>query len=270
MKRFALLLASVAIATPAMAADIIYNDPYAPAAPAMDPVSFETAAPQWTGAYVGGQAGAAFATDSGPFSSEGSSFVGSNDDSDAGFIGGAHVGYDHQINNIIVGAVADINYIKADSSSSFELENAAGGTDRFSTNSDIDYLGTVRGKVGVAADRIAVYATGGLAYASLDTETSGPGEFTGSPSESAPEGTYGVVYSQDNDEVGYAVGAGVDYLATDNISLGMEYLYHDLGSANTKVTYAGTGAAAGETRSVSSNTDLDFHTVWAKASYRFN
>ncbi len=268
MKRIAILIASAAFALPAGAADIIYNEPMAPAP--MDPVSFGTAAPQWTGFYVGGQLGAAFNTDSGPFTSAGSSFAGGNEGSDSGLIGGVHVGYDHQIDNIILGAVGDLNLIDASSSSSFGLTNVNGGVDGFGSSSDIDYIGTVRGKVGVAADRLAVYATGGLAYASLDTSTSGPGQFVGSPTAGATPGAYGVVFSQDTDEVGYAVGAGVDYLAADNLSFGVEYLYHDLGSADTKVTFAGTGAAAGETYTASSNTDLDFHTVWAKASYRFN
>ena len=56
MKRIAILVASAAFALPASAADIIYNEPMAPAP--MDPISFGTAVPQWTGFYVGGQLGA--------------------------------------------------------------------------------------------------------------------------------------------------------------------------------------------------------------------
>lgn len=270
MKRFALLLASAAFALPASAADIVYNEPMAPS-PSYSDTSF-SAAPvaQWTGAYAGVQAGGAFNTDSGPFTSTGSSFTGGDGNSDSGLIGGVHVGYDQQLDNILVGAVADINLVDAKSSSSFGITNAAGGVDRFSSSSDIDYIGTVRGKVGVAADRIAVYATGGLAYAKLDTSTSGPGQFVGSPTAGATPATYGVIASTDKDEVGYAVGAGVDYLAAQNLSFGVEYLYQDLGSANTTVTFAGTNAAAGQNFTSSSNTDLNFHTIQAKAAYRFN
>ena len=80
---------------------------------------------KWTGFYVGGQAGVAFNYDSGPFSSTGSSFVGGGNDGETGFIGGVHVGYDQQINNLIVGVVADINYIDAESFTSFTLPNSA-------------------------------------------------------------------------------------------------------------------------------------------------
>ena len=81
MKRFALLLASVAFVTPALAADVIYEEPPAPA-----PV-VEVAQYNWSGFYVGAQAGVAFNRDSGAFSSD-SAFAGGNEDGETGFIGG--------------------------------------------------------------------------------------------------------------------------------------------------------------------------------------
>ena len=71
-----------------------------------------------------------------------------------------------------------------------------------------------------------------------------------------------------SDDVGYAVGAGVDYLVTPNLSLGLEYLYTDLGKTDTKVTY--TNGITRASFNADSSSDLDFHTVWAKASFRFN
>lgn len=127
MNRFALLLASTAFVTPALAADVVYEEPAAPVV-ALAP------AYSWTGFYIGGQAGVAFNRDAGDvrytpgtgvFSS--TAFTGGSDNSDdAAFIGGVHVGYDYQINNFIVGAVADINYIDASTTSTYRL-----GTDTF-------------------------------------------------------------------------------------------------------------------------------------------
>lgn len=76
--------------------------------------------------------------------------------------------------------------------------------------------------------------------------------------------------SEDTDDVGYSVGAGVDYLVTQNFSLGVEYLYTDLGDSKLDVAYTPAGGGATDVLSTSSSTDLDFHTVWAKASFRFN
>ena len=262
MNRFALLLASTAFVTPAFAADVVYEEPAAPAV-ALAP------AYTWTGFYVGGQAGVAFNRDAGDIRYNPTTGVatttqfsgGSRDSNDAAFIGGVHVGYDYQINNFLVGAVADINYIDAKSNSTYTITTAPGVVDTFGLSNDINFVGTVRAKLGVTADRFAVYATGGLAYADTETKYFAPGTLR------ATNGFIPTVNSN-SDDVGYAVGAGVDYLVTPNFSLGLEYLYTDLGKTDTKVTYTNGITAASFT--ADSSSDLDFHTVWAKASFRFN
>lgn len=259
MKRFALLLATTAFVTPAMAADVVYEEPPAPAA------VYEAPTPTWTGFYAGLQAGVAFNRDSGAFSSDNSSFVGGSDDGETGFIGGGHVGYDYQINNFIVGAVADLNYIDAQSSTSYTLPTGT-GTQTFGAEQDINFVGTVRAKAGVAMDRFAVYATGGLAYADIDNEYSGGNVYL----DTANNRAFAVSASTDSDDVGYAVGAGFDVMATQNISFGLEYLYTDLGESNVKVNYANALGNNVGNFTTESNTDLDYHSVMAKASYRFN
>lgn len=262
MKRFALLLASTAFVTPALAADVVYQEPAAPVV-ALAP------AYSWTGFYIGGQAGVAFNRDAGDVRYNPGSGVftttqfsgGSRDSNDAAFIGGVHIGYDYQINNFLVGAIADINYIDATSNSTYTITSGPGVVDTFGLSNDINFVGTVRAKVGVTADRFAVYATGGLAYADTETKYFAPGTL---------RATNGFVPTVDSnsDDVGYAVGAGVDYLVTPNLSLGLEYLYTDLGKTDTKVTY--TNGITRASFNADSSSDLDFHTVWAKASFRFN
>ena len=260
MKRFALLLASATVfVSPALAADVVYDEPPAPA-PMM------AAAPQynWSGFYVGGQAGVAFNRDSGAFSSDTSGFNGGNNDSNSGFIGGGHVGYDYQMGNFVIGAVADLNYIDAKSNTSYTLPTAT-GTQTFGSDQDINYVGTVRAKAGYAMDRFMVYATGGLAYADIDNNYNGGGTYT----DAAGNG-YNVSAKTDNDDFGYAVGAGFDVLATQNVSFGLEYLYTDLGKSKVDVNYTPVTAGAGTSFSTDSNNDLTYHSVMAKASYHFN
>ncbi|RZJ41367.1 MAG: porin family protein [Brevundimonas sp.] len=260
MKRFALLLASVAFVTPALAADVIYEEPPAPA-PMVE------AAPMynWSGFYVGGQAGVAFNRDSGAFSSENSAFNGGNDGGETGFIGGGHVGYDYQMGNFVLGAVADLNYIDANADSSFSIANnpLQGGDSRFGVETDINYVGTVRAKAGYAMDRFMVYATGGLAYADIDSKVRGGNAFNGA------NDSYAVSARSKTDDVGYAVGAGFDVLATQNVSFGLEYLYTDLGKAKTTVDFDAINDPA-NSFSATSKSDLDYHSVMAKASYHFN
>ena len=257
MKRFVLLLASVAFVTPALAADVIYEEPPAPAPMA------EVAQYNWSGFYVGGQAGVAFNRDSGAFSSD-SAFAGANDDGETGFIGGGHVGYDYQFsNNFVLGAVADLNYIDANADSGFALDAFGGGTSGFGVENEINFVGTVRAKAGYAMDRFMVYATGGLAYADIDSNVRGGNAFN------SPTASYAVSSSTDSDDVGYAVGAGFDVLATQNVSFGLEYLYTDLGETKTTVDFDNV-AIGGADFSASSKADLDYHSVMAKASYHFN
>ncbi|MBC8130412.1 MAG: porin family protein [Rhizobiaceae bacterium] len=261
MKRFALLLASAAFATPALAADVIYEEPPAPSAVVEMAPEYN-----WSGFYVGGQAGVAFNRDSGAFSSDNSSFVGGNDDDETGFIGGAHVGYDQQIGgNFLIGAVADLNYIDAQSNTSYTLPDNLGGTQTFGAEQDINFVGTVRAKAGVTMDRFALYATGGLAYADIENKASGDSTYI----DAAGNG-FNVDAQADNDDIGYAVGAGFDVLATQNVSFGLEYLYTDLGTSSVDVDFTPANGGAGTEFSTSSDTDLDYHSVMAKASYRFN
>ena len=263
MKRLALLLATSAFVTPALAADVVYNEPPAPAPMVIEPISQTKS---WTGLYIGGQAGVAFgnSSDGAVFNSDdgtGGTGIFNGDDSNTGFVGGGHIGYDYQLpNNIVVGAVADINYIDAQTNRSYTTN----GGSTFGSSSDINYLGTVRGRVGYAFDSVLLYGSGGLAYAGVDNN-----------SVSSPTGGEFATYRFDNDgddaDIGYSVGAGVDVLATQNISFGVEYLYTNLGSNDQSIT--GTDRVTGNKVSFtneSNGDDLDFHTVWAKASYRFN
>ncbi|MGC1584198.1 MAG: outer membrane beta-barrel protein, partial [Rhodomicrobium sp.] len=71
--------------------------------------------------------------------------------------------------------------------------------------SQMDWFGTVRGRVGYAFDRALVYATGGFAYGNVTN--------TGWPSET---------------QTGWVVGAGVEYKITPSWSAKVEYQYMDL------------------------------------------
>ncbi|WP_152046162.1 outer membrane protein [Aureimonas psammosilenae] len=265
MKLFALLLASAAFASPALAADITYDEPPAPAPVELAPVA------NWTGAYVGGQAGVAFGGSKGASGVDG--FGGptatNQDGTGAGFTGGGHVGYDYQMpNNVIVGGVADFNYIDHDKKTGVVLgQNGSATGQEFETKTDMKYFGTVRGKVGYGVDRVAVYGTGGLAYGKAKVNTD---ESNFNTSANGTGTTYTATSDSDKDKVGYAVGAGVDVLATQNVSFGLEYLYTDLGKAKSETTFTEANTVNPDTFTTKSKTDLDFHTVMAKASYRFN
>ncbi|MBO0903311.1 outer membrane protein [Jiella sonneratiae] len=262
MKRFALLLATAAFATPAMAADIIAPEPPAPAPIAIEPVAQTTT---WTGLSLGVQAGGVFGGDEGEanFDPGTSATLGggaSNYDLDGNFIGGANIGYDYQFgNNVVLGATADFNYIDREKDTTY---STPGGTD-ISSQTKLDYLGTVRGRLGYAFDNVLVYGSGGLAYADVKTDVSTPSTAAGSEFAG-----YNFDTSTDSSKVGYTVGGGVDVMATQNLSFGVEYLYTNLGK-NSATVSGSNGVNSVEFKS-NDDKDLDFHTVWAKAAYHFN
>ncbi len=152
----------------------------------------------------------------------------------------------------MLGGVADISY--ADFSETRGVTTTLGNTT--SVTREIDLLATARVRAGLAFDSTLIYGTGGLAYANVKQSYT-PAVVAGLTPVSSP----------DEDEFGYTVGGGAEFLATPNISVGAEYLYTNLGSDDS---HAELVDASGVVRSTGRlDDDIDFHTVWAKISYRF-
>jgi outer membrane immunogenic protein len=145
----------------------------------------------WTGVYAGVNAGYDFGNTS-------NSAKGAIGSVRGGSLGGT-VGYNHQIQNFVIGAEGDL--AAANINGSTALNSAK-----------VRSIGTLRARAGFAADRALVYATAG--YAGGQTKIA-----IGAGSDSKWLN-------------GYAIGAGLEYAFTDNISAKAEYLYTDLQPKN--------------------------------------
>ena len=221
------LAASTLVAGLAQAADLPRRN--APA-PYIAPAPLFT----WTGFYVGANAGYAFGNDAKTttvgtpaFVALGPNFVpGSLNTKANGFIGGGQVGYNYQYGNLVYGIEADIDYVDQKKSASFTGPGFILGSQlRTSAKTELDYLGTVRARIGfVPMDRWMIYATGGLAYA--DVKTSGSVVAIAAP---------GIAWAGSKSDVkaGFAVGGGAEYAFTNNLTVKAEYLYYDLGNRTT-------------------------------------
>ncbi|MCO6392749.1 outer membrane beta-barrel protein [Aliihoeflea aestuarii] len=196
MKNFyrpaALALGVAMISAPAFAADVVYQEPPAPAAP-MEIAPVNT----WTGPYAGISAGYGF---------EGQTDLpGVGIDTD-GWMGGAFGGYQVQNGSLVYGAEADINYSNLDGS----VEGIDGTV---TSRTTVD--GSIRGRLGVTVtEDILLYGTAGLAAERQRIGVEAPG------------------YSERDTNValGYTVGAGVDARLTDQVFARAEYRYTDYGS----------------------------------------
>jgi outer membrane immunogenic protein len=230
MKKFLLAGAVVAaFASGAQAADLGVQRVAVPSA---------IAAPvfNWTGFYLGLNAGYAWGSYT-QFSAIG---VGPGV-SPKGFVGGGQIGYNYQINNIVLGLETDFQSGPRGSSP----VGTAGpfylcGTGPCTVN--INWFGTARARAGVAVDRALIYATGGLAY----------GHFNG--------GIQNSTYIGSSTKVGYALGAGLEYAFTPNFTAKVEYLYTNLGAANFGVDGGGNRYRASGS----------FHTVRLGVNYLFS
>jgi outer membrane immunogenic protein len=199
-----ILLASagaIAIAGSAFAADLPYRGPppvYLPPAPIFT----------WGGLYIGGQVGYAWGSD--PID-EVDSVFGDNaffNDKPTGVIGGAHLGYNLQIAQWVAGLEGTV-----DGTSLHGTRTSATGV-TMSTREDVQ--GSIRGRLGVAFDRVLIYGTGGAAFTNMTN-----GYSLGFP-----------FFQQETDtktRSGWTVGGGLEYAVTNNWSIRAEYRYSDFG-----------------------------------------
>ncbi|MFB9341793.1 outer membrane protein [Aminobacter aganoensis] len=203
----------------------------------------ERFARDWSGFYIGvagGIGGGEFdnsyviATEVGPIGYFAS-------DRAFGGFGGVQVGYNHQIApNWMAGVEADFSLsgIKAEHSET---------TDDYSSNYaiQIDWFGTLRGRLGYTQDNVLFYGTGGAAYGRI--------AYSDQTSDGYNE-------SLSDTSLGWTAGAGVEHGITSDITLKTEYLYVDLGSLkSTNLMFTGDR--------IEMNTA--FHTLKTGLNYKF-
>ena len=202
MKKLLVVSAAVvclpALASAAAAADLSRR--YPPAPPPV--VSVYTAAYNWTGFYIGVNGGGAFGH--------------SNWDSAGGFnltggLVGGTVGYNWQQPGSpwVLGIESDLDFSGISGTTTTLCPLGC----RTANN----WLGTVRGRVGYAIDRIMPYVTGGLAFGNIKATTPGfPGV--------------------DNTNTGWTLGAGLEVAIGGGWTVKAEYLFVDLGNINCGIS----------------------------------
>lgn len=230
----------------------------------------------WTGFYAGAQIGVNFNPDNGgvlEFDSNLDGTYGDNvpfgspDDANAfrenfdynfeeSLSYGIHIGYDYQLSDRwVVGAVAEYNFTNlSESQSGFSATPAFYHEER-----ELDSFGSFRLRAGyLITPRTLLFVTGGLSYANVNYDFD----------SNNPNGTS---RGDQNDEIGYVVGAGVETRVTQNWSLSAEYLYTNTGGSDFTTSFDNGpfAAAAGSTDARGSDDEFDFHTVQLKLTYRF-
>lgn len=210
-----------------------------------------------------------------------------------GFIGGAQIGYNRQFQNtFLVGLEADIQganmrgnggYLGAANIGYNVLGSSPGSISSTGTGSisaGIDWLGTVRGRLGyLIIPNLLTYATGGLTYAGTSTSYNNTGNFLiNVDTASYPYfggGYGGLTSSQSNIRTGWNVGGGAEWMFAKDLSLKAEALYYDLGTSTistaafTSLPVLGIGDI---NAALFSSANIRFQGVIARAgmNYHFN
>jgi outer membrane immunogenic protein len=222
--------------------------------------------PDWTGFYLGGDAGGGWLKNTAawnPLPSPGmfGAFPITGSERSSGFIGGAYGGYNWQFGpQWVAGVEGDWSWTKAPGTISqpWAIEPGFGpGPGSLTTlSSNLDWIASARGRVGLlATPTLLAYATGGGAWARIG--------YDGTASNGA---TYAVNAAPSVIQSGYAVGGGLEWMMTGNWFVRAEYLYYRF-AKGPSVLGSSAVFPAFPSNFVWSSTDLNV--VRGGVSYRF-
>lgn len=232
--RLVLTAALLSLATPAFAADII-----APA-PVKAPVAGRIFS--WTGFYVGVHGGGAWGKSTGIDPTDPTATWSSVTYS-GGVVGG-QIGGNYQIDNVVLG----LEGTGAWSSLTVNAGGPFAGGAALTLSLKNDYIATVAGRLGVAFDRVLLYAKGGAAFTR--------DKYSGN------DGLGGTIAGNFN-RTGWLAGGGVEWMFVPNWSLRAEYNYMGFGAITERLTTTGNLVAA------PANVKLNIQTGTIGVNYHF-
>jgi outer membrane immunogenic protein len=231
------------------------------------PVPVAAASYNWTGWYVGGHVGYGWdsnGTTIGITDPSGLATAAAAagaipvifSDHPKGALGGLQIGYNHQISpNWVLGAETDFSFSGVDGSQTINTAVPTFFPLTSSVAQDLSWFGTLRARLGYAANNWLFYGTGGGAYGHV--------KYTYALSNVAGGGPVNITAADSQTQWGWTIGGGVEY-GWSNWTLRAEYLYVNLGDhlfnapLNTLPTTIFT-----------SNFENKFSIVRASVNYRF-
>ena len=204
-------LAAVLVGASAQAADIapVYKAP-----PVAAPAYYN-----WTGFYLGGHVGGAFATSTvdgsaGTFDDTGPQ---SQTLKPQNWFGGGQIGFNWQVGNVVLGVEADLGRLNLVDGVQFAGPGSDRNDDIFKTDYGRYY--TVTGRLGWAVDRVLVYGKGGYVNVKIAQEAGDMDGNTNDPTD---------YVAVSKNRGGWTLGGGLEWAFYANWSIKAEYLYMKL------------------------------------------
>ncbi|MEM9277887.1 MAG: outer membrane beta-barrel protein [Pseudomonadota bacterium] len=173
----------------------------------------------WAGLFVGGYIGSGTLVTSGIFdTTDSNSLIDLGSLAEAGLLGGGTIGWNFQQDNLVLGVQAEISFVDWDGTA----RETNSRVDRIEL--DTDYIATIRGRLGHADGDLLVYGTAGVALIEgdlIDPTGTSTGQNIGF------------------DETGMVVGGGMEWAATENLSVQVEGLYFDFDESTNLANIGG-------------------------------
>ncbi len=174
----------------------------------------------------------------------------------SGGFGGGQIGYNWQGAflgpRVVLGLEADIQ------GAGIGGKNNVATTSLYNNNvaseRNLDWFGTVRGRLGYAFDSTLLYATGGFAYGGVSNHF---------VSTNRGDGAYVTLGRQDT-QTGFVAGGGIEQKISPSWSVKAEYQFIGLDSEGLTGTYVPSGHHV-----TLSDVDDQYHTVRLGLNYKF-
>jgi outer membrane immunogenic protein len=192
---------SALLVAPAMAADLPARMPVKAPPPVVAAVY------NWTGCYIGAQAGWTRMRDRQDMTNNIGSFRLIFTQSDGGVVGGGHLGCNYQFNQIVVGVEGDFEGSSVDKS--FPIGAPFANT---TGTFDVSWQASIRGRLGFAVNNVLFYGTGGAAFVRVKETYC-----------TLIAGACGFFDSVSSNRTGWTAGGGIEYGFTNNWSARVEY-----------------------------------------------
>jgi outer membrane immunogenic protein len=189
-------LAMLTIPMASMAADLRVRPQPAPV-PVYVPPPFS-----WTGFYIGGNVGGAWAD-----GNVTNNFFGLNaSTSRSGFVGGGQLGFNYQFSNIVLGAEWDLDWTSLNATGNGVFIPAVG---TLQAVADTRWVSTLAARFGVALDYVLLYGKAGAGWVENNATINNL--------------TTGASVSASNTVSGWMIGAGIEWAFTPSWSAKLEY-----------------------------------------------
>lgn len=193
----------------------------------------------WNGCYVGAEVGYAWGRDSDSetvaATGAASPYSPSSAANPNGMKGGGYVGCNYQMGTLVVGFEGDGEWANLNGSAGYT--NTQNPPDKYDPN--ITAEGSIRGRMGVAADRMLFYGTAGVAFANVTEQYFYNGINPQSTSISA-----GLT--------GWTAGVGMEYALNRNLLWRLEYRYAGFDNLTTyPAVFVSSTASYAENHSIS-------------------